>query len=253
MRLCNRRDGIMRALALMLLLLAALPARAEEAVDMLLVLVSDVSRSVDDAEFAMQKEGYAAAFNDPRVVAAIRGGAIGAIAVSYVEFAGAFEVQTVLPWRVVRDAAGARALTTEIEAAPRSFRGRTSISAGIDHAMHLLRDSRSRFEAQRQVIDVAGDGTNNAGRDVQAARDDAVAAGVTINGLAIINEHPVSYTYAHVQPPGGLTEWYRQNVIGGPSAFVVEVREFSQFGEAMTRKLINEIAALPGPAGRAPL
>ena len=243
----------MRVLTFLLVLLAALPARAEEAVDMLLVLVSDVSRSVDDSEFAMQKDGYAAAFNDPRVLAAIRNGAVGAIAVCYVEFAGAFEVQTVTPWRVVRDAAGARALTDEIAAAPRSFRGRTSISAGIDHAMHLLRDSQRRFEAQRQVIDVAGDGTNNSGRDVQAARDDAVAAGVTVNGLAIINEHPVSYTYAHVQPPGGLTEWYRQNVIGGPGSFVLEVREFPQFGEAMTRKLINEIAAAPGPAGRAPL
>ena len=78
-----------------------------------------------------------------------------------------------------------------------------------------------------------------------------MAAGVTVNGLAIINEHPVSYTYAHVQPPGGLTEWYRQNVIGGAGSFVVEVREFPAFGEAMTRKLINEIAALP--AQHAPL
>ena len=243
----------MRALLLVLMLLAAVPALAEEAVDMLLVLVSDVSRSVDDAEFEMQKQGYAAAFNDPRVVAAIRNGVVGAIAVSYVEFAGSYEVQTVLPWRVVRNAAGARALTNEMTAAPRSFRGRTSISAGIDRAMVMLREARGQFEAQRLVIDVAGDGTNNSGRDVAAARDDAVAAGVTINGLAIINEHPVSYTFAHVQPPGGLTEWYRQNVTGGPGSFVVEVREFQQFGEAMTRKLISEIAALPGPAGKAPL
>lgn len=234
----------MRAFVLLLLLLAG-AAHAEEPVDVALVLVSDVSRSVDDAEFRMQKEGYAAAFNDPRVVAAIRGGAIGAIAVAYVEFAGSYEVRTVLPWQVVRDAAGARALTDAIMAEPRSFYGRTSISAGIDRAMSLL--TTSGFEAQRQVIDVAGDGTNNSGRDVTLARDDAVGAGVTINGLAIINEHPVSYTFAHVQPPGGLTEWYRQNVTGGPGSFVIEVREFSQFGEAMTRKLINEIAALPQP------
>ena len=155
-----------------------------------------------------------------------------------------------VPWQVVRDAGSARALTDALRAAPRSFYGRTSISAGIDRAMGLLAESRGVFEAGRKVIDVAGDGTNNSGRDVQAARDDAVAADVTINGLAIINEHPVSYTFAHVQPPGGLTEWYRQNVIGGPGGFVVEVREFSQFGEAMTRKLINEIAALPQPARR---
>jgi len=235
--------------ALILLLLLAGVARAAEPVDMALVLVSDVSRSVDDSEFQMEKTGYAAAFNDPRVLAAIRSGAVGAIAVAYVEFAGPYEVNTVLDWRVVRDAGSARQLTDALEAAPRSFWGRTSISAGIDRAMQLL--GENGFEAQRRVIDVAGDGTNNSGRDVSAARDDAVAAGVIVNGLAIINEHPVSYTYAHVQPPGGLTEWYRQNVIGGPGAFVVEVREFAAFGEAMTRKLINEIAALP--ATRTPL
>ena len=235
----------MRAVLLTLLLLLALPARAGEPVDVALVLVSDVSRSVDDAEFRMQKQGYAAAFNDPRVLAAIRGGAIGAIAVAYVEFAGAYEVRTVMDWRVIRDPAGVRAMTDTIEAAPRSFWGRTSISAGIDRAMQLL--SEAPVETTRRVIDVAGDGTNNSGRSVEAARDDAVAAGVTVNGLAIINENPVSYTFAHVQPPGGLTEWYRQNVTGGPGSFVVEVREFQAFGEAMTRKLINEIASLPLP------
>ncbi len=245
----------MRAMILLMLLavaaeFAGIPAaRAADAVDMTLVLVSDVSRSVDDSEFQMEKSGYAAAFNDPRVLAAIHGGAIGAIAVAYVEFAGSYEVNTVLDWHVVRDAASARQFTNALDAAPRSFWGRTSISAGIDRAMQML--AENRFEAQRRVIDVAGDGTNNAGREVTAARDDAITAGVTVNGLAIINEHPVSYTYAHVQPPGGLTEWYRQNVIGGPGSFVVEVREFATFGEAMTRKLINEIAALP--ATHAPL
>lgn len=232
----------MRSLILLLLLLAG-AARAAEPVDMTLVLVSDVSRSVDDSEFQMEKAGYAAAFNDPRVIAAIRGGAVGAIAVAYVEFAGSYEVNTVLDWHVVRDAASARQFTEKLDGAPRSFWGRTSISAGIDRAMRMLEENG--FEAQRRVIDVAGDGTNNSGREVSAARDDAVAAGVTVNGLAIINEHPVSYTYAHVQPPGGLTEWYRQNVTGGTGSFVVEVREFAGFGEAMTRKLINEIAALP--------
>ncbi len=235
----------MRVLALLFLLLPA-ASRAAEPVDLTLVLVSDVSRSVDDAEFRMQKEGYAAAFNDPRVIAAIRGGPIGAIAVAYVEFAGSYEIRTVLDWRVVRDTGSARGLTDALSAAPRSFWGRTSISAGIDRAMQML--AENPYEAQRRVIDVAGDGTNNSGREVTAARDDAVAAGVTINGLAIINENPVSYTFAHVQPPGGLTEWYRQNVTGGQGSFVVEVRSFQAFGQAMTRKLINEIAAVPGAA-----
>ena len=234
----------MRLLAILLLLLP-LVARAAEPVDLALVLVSDVSRSIDDSEFQLQKEGYAAAFADPRVQAAIRGGMVGRIAVAYVEFAGPFEVRTVLDWHVIRDPATARTFTDEMAAAPRSFWGRTSISAGVDHAMHLLEEAP--LEAQRRVIDVAGDGTNNAGRDMDTARDDAVRAGVTINGLAIINDHPVSYTFAHVQPPGGLTEWYRQHVTGGPGAFVLEVRDFHTFGEAMTRKLINEIASNPLP------
>ncbi len=230
----------MRVLTLLPLLLAPTLAAAAEPVDVMLVLVTDVSRSVDDSEFTLEKQGYGTALSDPQVMAAIRGGAVGQIAISYVEFAGSFEVRTVVDWHVVRDAASAAAFLGEMQAAPRSYWGRTSISAGIDHAMRLLGDAG--FEAQRRVIDVAGDGTNNAGRDVTEARDDAVRAGVTINGLAIINEHPVSYTFAHVQPPGGLTNWYDENVAGGAGHFVVEVRSFQAFGEAMTRKLINEIA-----------
>ncbi len=215
-------------------------ASAAEPVDVTLVLVSDVSRSVDDAEFRMEKAGYGAAFLDPRVLAAIHGGPVGSIAVAYVEFAGSYEVRTVLDWHVIRDAASAKVFVDALSEAPRSYWGRTSISAGVDHAMRLLEEGG--FEAQRRVIDVAGDGTNNSGRDITEARDDAVRAGVIINGLAIINENPVSYTFAHVQPPGGLTAWYQANVTGGPGRFVVEVRSFDAFGEAMTRKLINEIA-----------
>ena len=218
-------------------------ARAETpvAVDVALVLVDDVSRSIDDKEFQLQKAGYAAAFADSQVLAAIKGGPNGAIAVNYVDFAGDNEVQTVIDWTVIRDEASASAFTNRLTSAPRSFWGRTSISAGIDRAVQNL--AESGLEATRRVIDVCGDGTNNAGRDATAARDEAVAAGITINGLSIINEHPVSWTYAHVQPPGGLTKWYRENVVGGPGAFVVEIRDFHTFREAVTRKLVSEIAA----------
>ena len=231
----------MRVLVVLLLLACPALASAAEPVDVALVLVSDVSRSVDDAEFKMEKAGYGAAFLDQRVLAAIKGGPIGAVAVAYVEFAGSYEVRTVLEWRVVHDDASAHAFVDALNEAPRSYWGRTSISAGIDEAMRML--DTAGFEAQRRVIDVAGDGTNNSGRDVTDARDDAVKAGVTINGLAIINEHPVNYTFAHVQPPGGLANWYQENVIGGPGSFVVEVHSFEAFSEAMTHKLINEIAA----------
>lgn len=223
----------------------AAPARAADNVDLALVLVTDVSRSVDDAEFKLEKEGYVTAFTSSQVLEAIRSGSIGAIAVSYVEFASSFEVRTVLDWSVIRDEASAQDFADRLMAAPRSFWGRTAISSGIDHAVQLL--AESGYETQRRVIDVCGDGTNNAGRDVAEARDDAVHAGITINGLAIINDHPVSWTYAHVQPPGGLPNYYRENVIGGPSAFVLEIHDFHTFGEAMTRKLVTEIAARDVP------
>jgi hypothetical protein len=215
-------------------------ARAADTVDLTLVLVTDVSRSIDDSEFRLEKDGYAAAFTSREVIDAIHGGNAGAIAVAYVEFASSFEVRTVLDWSVIRDQASAQDFVDRLVAAPRSFWGRTAISAGVDRAVQLL--AESGFETQRRVIDVCGDGTNNAGRDVTEARDDALKAGITINGLAIINDHPVSWTYAHVQPPGGLPNYYRENVTGGASSFVLEVHDFHTFGEAMTRKLVTEIA-----------
>jgi len=222
------------------------PAWGAEDVDLALVLVTDVSRSIDDSEFTLEKDGYAAAFTSDQVVAAIKSGPLGAIAVAYVEFASGFEVKTVLDWMVIRDLASAKAFSEKLTAAPRSYWGRTAISAGIDHAVGML--AENGFNAARRTIDVCGDGTNNAGREVSEARDDAVRAGITVNGLAIINEHPVSWTFAHVQPPGGLQTYYRENVTGGPGSFVLEVRDFKTFGEAMTRKLVAEIAARPGPS-----
>lgn len=230
----------MRSLALAALLLAG-PSHAAEVVDVALVLLSDVSRSVDDSEFRLEKRGYAAALQDKRVLDAIAGGPNGAVAIAYAEFAGSDEVTTVLDWHVVRTPAEARALADDLEKAPRSAWGRTSISAGIDHAVSLI--SEAAIEATRHVIDVAGDGTNNAGRDVQAARDDALSKGVVINGLAIINDNPVNLAYAHVQPPGGLAAWYQANVTGGSGSFVLEVHSFEAFRDAMVRKLLSEIAA----------
>src|SRR5271165_2533158 len=218
-------------------------SRAAQSVDVALVLVADVSRSIDDSEFNLEKQGYSAAFTNPEVLAAIQGGSAGAVAIAYVEFAGSSEVKTVLDWTVIHDEASAKAFADRLVQAPRSFYGRTAISAGVDHAVEML--AENGFEAGRRVIDVCGDGTNNAGRDIAAARDDALHDGITINGLAIINDHPVSWTYAHVQPPGGLPNYYRANVTGGPGSFVLEVHDFHTFGEAMTRKLLSEIAGIP--------
>ena len=234
----------MRSAAALAVLLA-LPAfgggaRAEDT-DLLLVLAADVSRSIDESEFDLQRKGYAAALSDPRVLSAIRGGAAGSIAVCFVEWSGAGEQMVVADWVVIRDGEDAGGLSATLLAAPRSFIGRTSISGAIDFAME--RFAAAKIHAHRRIIDISGDGTNNSGRPVTDARDQALAEGVTINGLAIINDHPVSWTYAHVQPPGGLPNYYRENVIGGPSSFVLEVHDFNTFGEAMTRKLVTEIAS----------
>src|SRR5271163_1650072 len=131
------------------------PAWAADDVDLALVLVTDVSRSIDDSEFALEKNGYASAFTSQKVLEAIQGGPAGKIAVAYVEFASSFEVRTVLDWTVIRDKASAQAFVDKLSAAPRSFWGRTAISAGIDQAMQLL--AETGVTATRRVIDVCGD------------------------------------------------------------------------------------------------
>ena len=154
-------------------------------------------------------------------------------------------MREVVGWTVIRDEQSASELASRVAEAPRSAYGFTAISSGIDRAVKSFADG-GYDGTMRRVIDVSGDGTNNSGRSVTQARDEALALGITINGLTIINDHPESYIFAHVQPPGGLTNWYRENVTGGPGAFVLEVHDFQSFGEAMTRKLITEIALVKG-------
>ena len=214
--------------------------------DLLLVLAADVSRSIDESEFALQRKGYSAALTDPRVLAAIRGGATGTIAICFVEWSGAGEQNVVADWTVIRDEEDAGGLAAAILAAPRSFMGRTSISAAIDFAMAHF--AKSKWQASRRIIDVSGDGTNNSGRAVTEARDQAISQGVTINGLAIINDKPNLGYSAHTQPPGGLPLYYRQNVIGGTNAFLLVVQDFNSFADAMAQKLAKEID-VAGPAG----
>jgi len=130
--------------------------------------------------------------------------------------------------------------------APRSFLARTSISGAIDYSLERL--AAAPMSADHKVIDISGDGTNNAGRPVTEARDDALAKGVTINGLAIINTQTAPGFTMHTQPPGGLPNYYKENVIGGPGAFLLVVENFETFADAMARKLVSEIAGLPGGA-----
>jgi hypothetical protein len=219
-------------------------ARADEGqVDLLLVLAADVSRSVDEKEFKLQREGFAAAMVDPRVLRAMTGGPTGRIAVIFVEWASEFEQRVVVDWAVIAGEGDAQDVAQRVLGAPRSFWGRTSISAAVEFSMAAL--ARSPFQSDRHVIDVSGDGTNNSGIDVTAARDAAIAKGVTINGLVILSDEPLPTNPTHTHPPGGLTAYFENNVIGGPGAFVIEAEGFETFGQSIISKLIKEIAGLP--------
>jgi hypothetical protein len=226
-------------------LLSAGMARAES-VDVALVLAADVSRSIDNGEFELQRKGYAAAITSPKVLTAIQAGSHRAIALCFVEWSGPDEQAVVAQWTVIRDGESAGEFANTLLNAPRTFSGRTSISAGVDFAVAQL--AASGVEADRRIIDVSGDGTNNAGRPIGDARDAAVALGITVNGLAIINDRPAGYFFAHTQPPEGLPAYYQNNVVGGVGSFLLEVKDFTTFGDAMTNKLLTEISALRRPA-----
>ena len=216
--------------------------------DLEVILAADVSRSIDDAEFELQRKGYAAALSDPRVLTAIHGRANAVVGVCFIEWSGEEDQQVVLDWTEIRDEEDAGTAAAAIIAAPRSFMGRTSISAAIDFAM--TRFAAAKWQANRRIIDISGDGTNNSGRPITEARDQAIASGVTINGLAIINDKPNLGYSAHTQPPGGLPLYYRQNVIGGANAFLIVVQDFNSFADAMANKLAKEIDVAGGAGQR---
>jgi hypothetical protein len=227
-------------LVALLLVFPIVDARAAERVDLLLAFVADVSRSKDASKFKLQRDGYVAAINNPRVVDAIRSGGTRRIAACFIEWSGEASQKAVIDWTLISDAQSARRFSDGIVEAPRSFADRTSISAGIDFAVKQL--ERAPFVSPRRVIDVSGDGTNNSGRDVPSARDQALAQEITINGLVILSPAPFDWSPEHTNPPGGLAEYYQRNVVGGPGAFVMIAKDFESFGQAMINKLIREIS-----------
>ena len=207
----------------------ARPAAAQTPVDLQLVLAVDASGSVNQTRFELQRQGYAAAFRDRRVIAAVTAGAHGAIAVAMVQWTGPTLHVVVVDWTLVHDAASANVLADTIGRVQRQlFRGGTSLSGAIDFAMTML--AQSPYRGDRRVIDISGDGSNNSGRPATDARDEAVKAGVVINGLPILAVEP------------GLDAWYRDNVVGGPGSFMVVAQNFDAFADAIVHKLINEIA-----------
>ncbi len=236
--------AIRLVLALATALLAApLFAAAAEQADLLLVLASDVSRSVDHPKFLLQREGYAAAISDPQVLEAVKSGPNQRIAVCFVEWSGFGAQKLVIDWGLIDGAGAARKFGDQLLELPRSFADRTSISGGIEFAAAQL--DHAPYQASRRAIDVSGDGTNNAGRDVKLSRDEALAKGIVINGLVILSDRPVPWNAEHTNPAGGLEKYYQENVIGGSGAFVLVAENFNSFGRAIIKKLIAEIAWLP--------
>jgi hypothetical protein len=220
--------------------LAPATAHAADDVDLLLVLAADVSRSIDDTKFQLQRDGYAAAISDPRVLDTIRSGRNGRIGVTFVEWSGVGAQRVVIDWTEVGDAAAAKQFGDQLIESPRSFAGRTSISGGIEFA--LARLANTPFNCVRRTIDVSGDGTNNDGSAAADLRDQAVAKGVTVNGLVILSDNPMPWNPEHTNPPGGLDNYYRNNVVGGPGAFVMVAQNFNSFGQAIIAKMIAEVS-----------
>jgi hypothetical protein len=208
-----------------------LTPRAE--VDVALVLAVDSSGSISEQRLSMQIQGYLDALRHPSFIEAVHGGLYGRVALTFMEWTDARRQEQVVGWTVIQDEIGAQAFAKAIHDALRPLPGWTSISGAIDFSVGLLLESH--FSAARRVIDISGDGANNDGRPVTEARDAAVAAGITINGLPILEVEPE------------LEGYYRDNVIGGPDAFVVVARDTGSFGEAVLRKLLVEVAGIPPP------
>lgn len=233
-----RRGLFLLGLALGLSALPVRPAAAAgEKVDVALVLGVDVSWSMDRHEQFIERDGYAAAFRSPQVINAILDGAYAKVAVTYVEWAGSATQITVVPWTIIDSAAASKRFADALKMKEPASLRRTSISGAIDYARKEL-DS-SGFSATRRIIDISGDGPNNDGRSVIAARDEAVKAGITINGLPLMTNTADSYGG---MPPEDLDQYYTDCVIGGSQAFVIPVNSWAQFPQAVRRKLVLELA-----------
>ena len=213
-------------------------APAKQPVDLELALGVDASGSIDEDEARLQREGYIAAFRDPRIVQAIRSGFLGRIAVMYYEWAGFGHARVIAGWTVIHDKASALAFARDLLAPEPETASRTAIAGGIDSGIRFIENNR--FDGTRRVVDISGDGPNNWGDPVTQARDRAAGRRITVNGLPIMNDRPSRSGRA---PMADLDLYYRHCVIGGPGAFMVIANDFGDFARAVRRKLVLEIAA----------
>jgi Protein of unknown function (DUF1194) len=224
----------LRGAILGLALVLALPrayAQSQDEVDLALVLAVDSSGSVDFGEYDLQTEGIAGAFRDPEVIEAIERGAPKGIAVSVVLWSGRGQQRVAVDWTRVRDRASADALAARIEAMGRGMLAETALGEALRFAIDRL--ERSPFTADRRIIDISGDGRSNVGKDPDAYRDAAIAAGITINGLAILHDDLT------------LDLYYADHVVGGREAFVTTAHDYDDFARAMRHKLLKEIGGTP--------
>lgn len=235
----TRRRNVLHGLAVAALATTR-TAHAADPVDMLLVLAADVSRSVTEPKFRLQRDGTAAAITHPDVVKAITAGPHKRIAVCLVEWAAAGMQTVVVDWTAIASDADAHRFADRTVEAPRSFMGSTAIGGAIDYAVQQL--ERAPFASDRKVIDISGDGNNNSGKPPAPARDEALDKGVTINALVILTPEGQSFRPEHTNPPGGLEKYFRDNVIGGPGSFTVVAEGHEAFERALVKKLIQEIA-----------
>jgi hypothetical protein len=231
------------ALGLALALTAAPRLHAQGAsgekpeVDVALVLAVDISFSMDLDELALQREGYVQALKSREVKDAIAKGAVGKIALIYVEWAGLHAQYVTVPWMIIDSADAADAFAEKLAEAPTRRGRRTSVSGAIDLGMRML--AEAPVSPLKRVIDISGDGPNNEGRPVTEARDDAVRQGVTINGLPVMLKAPGYYDIAD------LDLYYEDCVIGGIGAFSIPIRSRDQFIEAVRTKILLEVALAP--------
>lgn len=230
----------MRAVLLSFLLTLCGPALAQEIeVDVELFLAVDVSRSMSPEELEIQRRGYADALTHPEVLAAINNGMLGRIAVTYVEWAGDYAQRAVVPWTLLANKADARDIASRIKTTQETGMQRTSISGAVLYAAGTFEDNG--FYGLRRVIDVSGDGPNNQGQPVTLARDRVLAQGFIINGLPLMTRDALDRIFSIED----LDIYYQNCVIGGPGSFVIPVLDWSEFSNAVKRKLILEIAATP--------
>jgi hypothetical protein len=235
----RRRDILGAALALPAILRSG-SALAAEPVDVELILAVDVSRSVDPKEQELQFTGYENAFRDPKLIEGIMGGPVGSIACMMFTWSDFNTQNIVVPWTRLDSHGAANGFADAIASAPRRTWLYTSISGAMDFA---AKQFGRGFEGTRRVVDISGDGVNNSGRPVADAREEALARGIVLNGLAVLDQTPQPASMNFVQPP--LDSYYRDEVIGGPGSFLVVAEGFAAFEAAVRRKIIREIAVAP--------